>query len=1155
MNSPNIFLAVYEGVPGDAQLVEYDYGPTPPVSIVNTTPNDWTGIEGENFFAVAVGYTNFSEVLAENTFFTQGTGTPPDPYSSVQFKWGVPPTPEPPASGPTVVDMISAGALGVEAVGNLLYVAAGASGLQIYDASNSTSPTLVTTFNYDVTAQTIPGASYYVNTPTAADAISVTIENQYGFVLDFGVGLEILDLHDPVNPQLVGHFSLTPTLSGGAEEIPIPVASAISGSYAFIVEVENPNSPNAQTGRIEIVDVANPVAPVLAGSVDLGQALPNAVTVAGNYMYVTTLNAGASVEVFNITNPGTPAFVGKLPGTHTPEAVAVEGQLAFVADLGGLLIYNVADPGHPTLLSQFAGSYADVQIQGNIAYLSGPAGSPTTNAFVEVNISNPANPTFVGSATIPSWAQTTGFPSTLGFVGNDIYVPLNNWLFVVQGASTNQPPTIDTADSILTGSVTKAANATTSASLDYANGGGATKPSGVIAVTDANAGVTLAASADTADETVTYQGAGGQSYSLTKAQIQALEAGFQISAMGITNGQLGWTYGIPNSALPFLGTGETITLTVPVVITDSDGGTATQDVVVTINGANDNPVAKPVSVKVENSGTVYDTTAATGVLASDSDPNIHDALYISAVNGLSADVGHSVAGKYGTLTLNGDGSYSYVENLLGKLLSAFNIALLDTFSYTISDGHGGTASSTLSFDTRESAAPIAHADTATAIVGTTLSEDAANGVLANDTDANGYSLSVTSISTGSGLGGGPETVPVSSILPGVISGKYGTLTVNADGSYSYAETAANVPKNAHDVFSYAVSDGHGGTASATLTLNVIPPPPLQIANTVSVTDGVVAVEMIKLAVDAYPFGDTGYHAFDPFGTPLANTNPLAVSDIQADNWHLVTSAELGLSSINHGVGLEYTFSNGYYQAINVRDSLNGDPSEADALVLTGIVNGKKTLAIAFAGTDQASDWMDYANFANHYAKFAPLVSAIKALVDSGAVDQVLVSGHSLGAAMAQDFIEDPTFRNDPHFQAQAFTIGSPGSDNIAFNTPDPRITNFYHALDPIFEAPVFSDAIAAHTALGAAIAAGIVPTLENDFGFSPQAANTIATNLLNNLVPKAHEGTNVLIPFDQSIDPSHVFTVPLLGGMQFDFDAHDAIGYLQDIEAYYSHLN
>src|SRR5205807_5720429 len=33
MSSPNIFLAVYAGVPGNSRLVESDYGPTPPSSI------------------------------------------------------------------------------------------------------------------------------------------------------------------------------------------------------------------------------------------------------------------------------------------------------------------------------------------------------------------------------------------------------------------------------------------------------------------------------------------------------------------------------------------------------------------------------------------------------------------------------------------------------------------------------------------------------------------------------------------------------------------------------------------------------------------------------------------------------------------------------------------------------------------------------------------------------------------------------------------------------------------------------------------------------------------------------------------------------------------------------------------------------------------
>ncbi|HEX8402418.1 MAG TPA: Ig-like domain-containing protein [Allosphingosinicella sp.] len=59
-----------------------------------------------------------------------------------------------------------------------------------------------------------------------------------------------------------------------------------------------------------------------------------------------------------------------------------------------------------------------------------------------------------------------------------------------------------------------------------------------------------------------------------------------------------------------------------------------------------------------------------------------------------------------------------------------------------------------------------------------------------------------------------------------IQGDYGTLILNADGSYSYsadADLLDTVPTGTtglKDVFTYKVSDGKGGTDTATLTINV-----------------------------------------------------------------------------------------------------------------------------------------------------------------------------------------------------------------------------------------------------------------------------------------------------------------------------------------------
>ena len=231
--------------------------------------------------------------------------------------------------------------------------------------------------------------------------------------------------------------------------------------------------------------------------------------------------------------------------------------------------------------------------------------------------------------------------------------------------------------------------------LDYANGANAITPSGVLAFSDPDTADRPTASIDTAHQTVTYQDFAGRSYSLTPAQITALEAAFSIAPeTGNTNsGKVDWSYSIVDKSLDFLGQGEKVTVTTPIVIDDHNGGTVTQNIVTTINGADDLPLAVP-DVAVVQKGKTVTVDAAYGVLANDTDPDIHDTLHVSKVNGLDFNVGQPISGTYGTLTLNADGSYSYLANPnLGKAASQGSGQ--DQFSYMIDDGHGGTASSQL----------------------------------------------------------------------------------------------------------------------------------------------------------------------------------------------------------------------------------------------------------------------------------------------------------------------------------------------------------------------------------------------------------------------------------------------------------------------------
>src|SRR5204863_501941 len=118
----------------------------------------------------------------------------------------------------------------------------------------------------------------------------------------------------------------------------------------------------------------------------------------------------------------------------------------------------------------------------------------------------------------------------------------------------------------------------------------------------------------------------------------------------------------------------------------------------------------------------------------------------------------------------------------------------DSFTYTIGDGNGGTASATVSVDvTSVNDNPVATADSAT------VAEDSgatAISVLANDNagpDA-GETLSVTAVTQGA----------------------HGSVTFTAT-NVSYTP-AANY--NGADSFTYTIGDGNGGTATATVSVTV-----------------------------------------------------------------------------------------------------------------------------------------------------------------------------------------------------------------------------------------------------------------------------------------------------------------------------------------------
>ena len=203
-------------------------------------------------------------------------------------------------------------------------------------------------------------------------------------------------------------------------------------------------------------------------------------------------------------------------------------------------------------------------------------------------------------------------------------------------------------------------------------------------------------------------------------------------------------------------------------ISDSFGATDTATVTVVVNGA-------PVAAN-DVASTNEDQAVTINVTANDSDPN-GDTLTVVSVT----------APAHGTASANGDGSVGYSP--------AANYNGSDSFSYTVSDGRGGTSTANVSVTIAAvNDAPVPVGDSASTRRNTAVNIN----VLGNDSDPDGDVLSIVSV-------GG--SMPKSAV------------TINPDGTIRYKPRPGYTGS---DTFTYTVSDGNGGVSTTTVSVTITP---------------------------------------------------------------------------------------------------------------------------------------------------------------------------------------------------------------------------------------------------------------------------------------------------------------------------------------------
>src|SRR4029077_18956088 len=197
----------------------------------------------------------------------------------------------------------------------------------------------------------------------------------------------------------------------------------------------------------------------------------------------------------------------------------------------------------------------------------------------------------------------------------------------------------------------------------------------------------------------------------------------------------------------------------------------------------------------------------------------------------AGSVGSSIAGTYGSVTIGSGDTYSYTADNIGNINSAATGSHpIDTFTYTVSDGLGGTASETLHFSIDRPPNAVADAYHVNA------SGNVSNNVLLNDSDPDGDSFTVVDVN---GTAGG---------VAHSVQGNYGELTLQSTGSFTYVADQTSNINNATpglaptDIFNYTINDGLGGTSTANITFTIDRPPTVTTSNhTVVFVEGGIPV--------------------------------------------------------------------------------------------------------------------------------------------------------------------------------------------------------------------------------------------------------------------------------------------------------------------------
>ncbi|MBE2169794.1 VCBS domain-containing protein, partial [Cobetia sp. 2AS1] len=268
----------------------------------------------------------------------------------------------------------------------------------------------------------------------------------------------------------------------------------------------------------------------------------------------------------------------------------------------------------------------------------------------------------------------------------------------------------------------------------------------------------------------------------------------------------------PGTDFDTLAVGESATTTIAYTVQDDNGAESSSTLTITVTGTNDAPtvVATQGDQAHEDGEAITEFSVAdlfddvdNGAELTYTAAQLPDGLNLDPQTGVISGTLSSDASQGGT---EGDGVHTVV--------------------LTADDGNGGVITTSFTW-TVANVVPVAEDNSDSldeGVADTSVSQAQGNVINDAGTDSDGGNDNDDIVVSGVGFG---ENVATGSAADTEVSGTYGAVVIEADGSYTYTLDNSNAAVQALDIgdslvetFTYEISDGQGGVATALLTLTI-----------------------------------------------------------------------------------------------------------------------------------------------------------------------------------------------------------------------------------------------------------------------------------------------------------------------------------------------